>query len=119
MSRPFGGGIEKLPPLNRVADYLSQQHLASQETIRTLKVVANLRNSVAHKQLLYGITTYACYDDKPVFDDQYITKSLSNPEVPISGDNEETLKQLLTDVDCAIIELNRLRQEAARQHRSC
>ena len=110
----FWGSIEKLPPLNRVADYLSQQHLASQETIRTLKAIANLRNSVAHKQLLYGITTYARYDDKPVFDDQYITKSLSNPEVPISGVNEETLKQVLTDVDRAIIELNRLRQEAAR-----
>lgn len=105
--------------MNRVADYLSQQHLASQDTIRTLKAVANLRNSVAPKQLLYVITTYACYDDNPVFDDQYITKSLSNPEVPTSGVNEETVKQLLTDVDRAINELNRLRQEAARYHRSC
>jgi hypothetical protein len=61
--------------------------------------VATLRNSVAHKSLLGGITAgqkvperiiYVSYQGNPVFDDQYIQKSLSNPE--ISGVNEETLE---------------------------
>ena len=59
------------------------------------------------------MTTYARYDDKPVFDDQYITKFFRNPEVPVSGVNEEALKQLLTDVHRACTELNRLREAAA------
>jgi hypothetical protein len=109
----FWEGPDARTTLNNVAKKLSKKHLVSQETIQILEIVANLRNSVTHKQLLYGMTTYARYDDKPVFDDHYITKFLSNPEVPVSGVNEETLKQLLTDVHRACTELNRLRETAA------
>jgi hypothetical protein len=107
----FWKDAHRLPTLYRVADLLSEQHLTSQETILILQAVANLRNSVAHKQLLYGMTTYARYDNQPIFDDQYVMKSLCNPEVPISGVNEETLERLTADVDRACAELNRLRQE--------
>jgi hypothetical protein len=79
--------------------------------------VAHLRNSVAHKQLLYGMTTYACYCDTPVFDAQYINKSLENPDAPPSGVNEETVEQLLNDVHRALMSLNLLRQAAALKQR--
>jgi hypothetical protein len=32
--------------------------------------------SVAHKQLLYGMATYAQYNKAPIFDSQYIEKFL-------------------------------------------
>ena len=108
-------GRAVLPSLNVAANKLGKNALAPQETIQTLLRVAKLRNSVAHKQLLYGMTTYARYDDNPVFDAEYVTKSLRNPEVPLSGVNEETLEQLLTDVHRAQTELNRLREAAARK----
>ena len=111
--------------LYRAAGELSDKHLAPQEIVEILKGVANLRNSVAHKSLVGGMTAKqrvgeqeipVNYNGLPVFDvfdDQGNLKCLSNPAH--SGVNEATIEQLYTDVQCAIIELNRLREEAARQ----
>ena len=81
--------------------------------IQILKKVAILRNSVAHKQLLNGMTTYASYNDKPIFDSDYVKKLFDHSGVPVSGVNEETVEQLLKEVDRAHTVLNQLRQEAA------
>jgi len=110
-------GRAVLPSLNAAANQLCKKQLAPPEIILILKAVATLRNSVAHKQLLYGMTTYACYGNKSVFDDEYIFKSLSKPEIQFSGDNEETLQQLLNDVHRACTALNLLRQAAALKQR--
>ena len=91
-------GKDRLPSLNGAANELHKHHLAPQDTIEILKNVAALRNSVAHKQLLYGMTTYAQYDDTPVFDSHYLEKFLDQPDIHVSGVNEETLEQLLEDV---------------------
>ena len=120
----FWEGPDARKNLNGVATQLKP--LVSPEIIQILKAVATLRNSVAHKSLLGGITAgqkvreriiCVSYQGNPVFDDQYIQKSLSNPEV--SGVNEETLERLATDVDSAIAELNRLRQIAERPQTPC
>jgi len=103
-------GKDRLPSLNGAANELHKHHLAPQDTIEILKNVAALRNSVAHKQLLYGMTTYAQYDDTPVFDSHYLEKFLDQPDIHVSGVNEETLEQLLEDVDHAC---TALRQAAA------
>jgi len=110
-------GQDWLPSLHRAATQLGEHHLAPEEIIQILKDVAALRNSVAHKQLLYGMTTYASYNDKPVFDGDYPKKFFGHPGVPISGVNEETVEQLLKDVDRAHTVLNRRRQEVALKQR--
>jgi hypothetical protein len=92
---------DRLPALKRAANKLCKHDLAPKEVIQILKNVADLRNSVAHKQLLYGMTTYAKYNDAPIFDSQYIEKFLGQPDVHVSGVNEETLEQLLKDVEHA------------------
>src|SRR5712691_11013093 len=61
-------GQYRVSTWNSVAKELCKHHLAPQETIEVLKHVAALRNSVVHKQLLDGMTTYAQYDDTLVFD---------------------------------------------------
>ncbi len=91
-------GKDRLPSLNGAANELHKHHLTPQDTIEILKNVAALRNSGAHKQLLYGMTTYAQDDDTPVFDSHYLEKFLGQPDVHVSGVNEETLEQLLEDV---------------------
>ncbi len=63
------------------------------------------------------MTTYARYDDKPVFDSHYIAKSVAHPDVSVSGVNEETVEQLLKDVHRASTALNLLRQKAAHSQR--
>jgi hypothetical protein len=109
----FWKDSHKLPTLYQAATLLSPHHRVSPETIRTMQAVANLRNSVAHKQLFYGMTTYASYRDKPVFDDQYVMKVSRHPEVYSSGVNEETLELLQTDIERAQMDLNRFRRAAA------
>lgn len=110
-------GKDRLPSLNSAANDLRKHHLAPEEIIQILKKVAALRNSIAHKQLLYGMTTYASYNDKPVFDSDYAKKLFSSSGVPVSGVNEETIELLLKEVDRAKTVLNRLRQEMAlKQH---
>ena len=89
---------DRLPTLNGIAKELRSHHLTSQEVIGILENVADLRNSIAHKQLLYGMTTYAQYDNKSVFDSHYLEKFLGQPGVHVSGVNEEILEQLLEDV---------------------
>jgi hypothetical protein len=91
----------KLPTFNGAANELCKHDLAPKEVIQILKNVAALRNSVAHKQLLNGMTTYAKYNDAPIFDSQYIEKFFGQPDVHVSGVNEETLEQLLKDVEHA------------------
>ena len=59
------------------------------------------------------MTTYAQYNDSPVFDSHYLEKFLGQPAVHVSGVNEETLEQLLEDVDHAC---TALRQAAALIH---
>lgn len=79
--------------------------------------MAALRNSIAHHQLLYGMTTYASYNDKPVFDSDYAKKLFSSSGVPVAGVNEETVELLLEEVERAQTVLNQLRQETAlKQH---
>jgi hypothetical protein len=104
----------KLKSLSPVTTKLGQHHLVSPETVQILKDVAHLRNSVAHKQLLSGMTTYVRYRNKPVFDDQYVLKASRDPDVHHSGINEETLELLLSDIERAQMELSRRRQTAAR-----
>ena len=87
--------------LNHVANKLHKHNRVSEEIIQILKNVADLRNSVAHKQLLSGMTTYASYNDKPIFDSDYAKKLFGHSGVPISGVNEETVEQLLKDVNHA------------------
>jgi hypothetical protein len=106
--------------LYRAADELSDKHLAPQEIVQILKAVAKLRNYVAHKSLLGGMTAKqrvsereipVNYNGLPVFDvfdDSGLKKSPSS--FAYSGVNKETLERLTTDVDRAITELNRLRQ---------
>jgi hypothetical protein len=111
-------GKSRLPSLNGAANALCKQHLAAQETIQILKGVASLRNSVAHKQLLYGMTTYAHYHGTPVFDSRYIEKFLGQPDVHFSGVNEETIEQFQKDVYCACTALTLLRKAAALKCRA-
>jgi hypothetical protein len=111
-------GKDRLPTLNSAANELRKYRLAPQETIEILKNVAALRNSVAHKQLLYGMTTYAQYNNTPVFDSQYLEKFFGQPDVHFSGVNEETLEQLQKDVYCACTALTLLRKAAALKYRA-
>jgi hypothetical protein len=111
--------------LSSAANELSDKHLVPPDIMQILRNVANLRNSVAHKSVVGGMTTgqqvgeriiYISYKGTPVFDefdDQGIMKSAINPEH--SGVNEETVEQLTTDVGRAITELNRLRQETLKK----
>jgi hypothetical protein len=114
--------------LNGVAKELSKKQRAPEEITRILTAVADLRNSVAHKSVLGGMTvkqqvgqeTIAVnYGGTPVFDDQYIKKSLDYPEMAASGVNEATLEQLMADVDRACTALKLLRHAAALKQQSC
>lgn len=113
--------------LNGVVKELSTKH-APEEIIRILTAVADLRNSVAHKSMLGGMTakqqvgkeTIAVnYGGAPLFDDQYIKKSLDYPQMAVSGVNEATLEQLMADGERACTELKLLRQAAALKLPSC
>jgi hypothetical protein len=105
--------------LKGAANELSHKHLAPQEIIEILKAVANLRNSVAHKSLVGGMTAKqrvgeqeipVNYNGLPVFDVFDDQGNLKRPGDPThSGVNEVTLQHLATDVDRAITELNRRR----------
>jgi len=97
---------------------LRDKHLP-QEIIEILKAVADLRNSVAHKSVMGGMTAgqrvgektiYVSYKGVPVFDEldeQGNLKNLCDPTH--SGVNEVTLQHLVMDVARAITELNRSR----------
>ena len=87
---------------------MEQKQLATQEMIQILKAVANLRNSVAHKQIIGGMTTYASYGNRHIFDDDYVTKYFNDPDSHISGVDENTLTQLMTDITRATNLLSQL-----------
>jgi hypothetical protein len=105
---------DRLPNLTVVANKLHEHHLVPEEIIQICRKVAALRNSVTHKQLLYGITTYASYNDKLLFDSDYAKKHFAPSDMPISGVNEETIEKLLEDVDHALTVLCQIREEAGR-----
>jgi len=99
-------GKTRLPSLNSAANTLRKHHIVPEEIIQILEKVAALRNSVAYKQLLYGITTYASYRGRPIFYSDF-----SNAQN--SGVNEETVVQLTEEVHRAVTELNQRREEMA------
>jgi hypothetical protein len=69
---------EERTTLGMAADKLSQRGVFPPETIERLKAIARLRNSVVHRHVLRGITGYAVYDERNVFDDRGGLETLVN-----------------------------------------
>ena len=61
---------EERTTLGKAADKLKEKKLFSSEIIENIKAISRLRNSVAHKNLLRGVTKSAVYKGKDVFQDK-------------------------------------------------
>jgi hypothetical protein len=71
---------------------LDQKGIFPGEIIRRLKTIGRLRNSVVHRQVLKGITSYALYDGRNVFDDRDALETFVN-------DADHVTKELNTWLD--------------------
>jgi hypothetical protein len=69
---------EERTTLGLAADKLALKGLFPCETIGWLKAIARLRNSVVHRHVLRGITSYVVYDGRNMFDDRDALETFVN-----------------------------------------